>query len=364
MNRLWVRLSLMISGFLIFVFFLQFISIKLDQMGFPSETTGQNESSEVIETNLTKDEISNRLVEFMMISLVVGISGGIIISRLISVPINSLAKAAEEIGKGDLSARATIRGSSETIQLAKTFNHMADELQREEMLRKNLMADVSHELRTPLSVLSGNLRAVLDHVYPLDEVEVANLYSQTRHLIRLVNDLRELALAESNQLSLEKEFGDMSLIISETLQALDPLIQEKKIKIINLGNSIPQLEFDPGRIKQVWFNLIANSLAHTPTFGEISLAVKIEPDYIRFSIQDSGDGLEADQLKEVFNRFYRADESRSRETGGTGLGLAIVKAFVELHEGQVFAQSDGKNKGCTFEFTLPVTKVKISTFLS
>jgi signal transduction histidine kinase len=356
MNRLWVRLSIGISGFLILVFVIQFISIRLDQAGIPQEPAG--ESTNATASSSTKDEIANRLIKFMAFSLIEGIAGGILISRLVSAPINDLAKTAQKIGKGDLSARAPIRGSSETIQLATTFNTMMDDLQQQEIHRKNLMADVSHELRIPLSILSGNLRAVMDHVYTLDEIEVANLYGQTRHLIRLVNDLRELALAESSKLPLEKSLCKMDLIVGETIQALDPLIQEKHIKFNVLLDSVPELEFDPGRIKQVWFNLITNALAHTPPDGEITLSASLEPDFVRFSLQDTGDGLEADKLKEVFNRFYRADESRSRETGGTGLGLAIVKAFVELHGGQVFAQSDGKNKGCTFGFTLPQTSNK------
>jgi signal transduction histidine kinase len=354
MNRLWVRLSIIMSGFLISVFIIQYISIKLDQYGIaPQEGTFKDPTGTYM-TTPTKETVANRLVEFMAFSIIVGIVGGILISRLISAPINNLANTAEKIGMGDLSARATIRGSTETKQLAATFNKMVDDVQKEQILRKNMMADVSHELRIPLTILSGNLRAVLDHVYTLDEVEVANLYGQTCHLIRLVNDLRELALAESNNLRLEKSPSDMSLIVAETLQAIDPLIQEKAIVIKNEIYNIREFEFDPGRIKQVWFNLISNALTHTPPGGEITFSSKSEPDCVRFSIQDTGEGIEANQLKEIFNRFYRADESRSRETGGTGLGLAIVKAFVEMHGGQVAAKSEGKNMGCTFEFTLPI----------
>ncbi len=354
MNRLWVRISLMIGGFLMLVFLIQFLTIKLDQWGITADKPVQGGFINDEKTTLTDDLVIDRLIGFMVLSLVVGISGGVLIGRYVSAPISNLAKTAEIIGKGDLSVRASIRGSSETRQLATTFNDMVDELQRDEMLRRNLMADVSHELCIPLTILSGNLRAVMDHVYPLNEIEVANLYIQTRHLIRLVNDLRELALAESNKLPMEKTLSNMNTITGETLQALDPLIQEKSIVINDELNSIPELVFDPGRIKQVWFNLITNALAHTPPHGEITLTAKVEQDFVKFSVQDTGDGLEADQLKEVFNRFYRGDESRSRETGGTGLGLAIVKAFVEMHNGQVFAQSAGANKGCTFGFTLPI----------
>ncbi len=353
MNRLWVKLSFAISGFLVFVFIVQFISIKLDQLGIaPQEGTFKDPTGTYM-TTPTKEMVSTRLIEFMAFSVAVGIVGGVLIGRLVSAPIDNLAKTAKKIGEGDLKARAKVQGSSETRQLAISFNQMVDEVQKEQILRKNLMADVSHELRIPLTILSGNLRAVLDHVYELDEVEVANLYGQTHHLIRLVNDMRELALAESNNLRLEKMPSDMNNLIAETLQALDPLIQEKNLNIKNHITAVPTLEFDPGRIKQIWFNLLTNAINHTPPAGIITLDAVNEPDRLLFTITDTGDGLEKQHLKEVFNRFYRSDESRSRETGGTGLGLAIVKAFVELHGGTVLVFSEGKGKGCTFGFSLP-----------
>ena len=352
MNRLWVRISLMIGAFLMFVFFIQFLTIKLDQWGITAEkpTSGGFINDEG--TKLKDDLVIDRLIGFMSLSIFVGFAGGVVIGRYVSAPIDNLARTAEKIAKGDRSARAVIRGSSEIKQLASTFNHMVDELQQAEELRKTMMADVSHELRIPLTILSGNLRAVMDKVYPLDEVEVANLYIQTHHLIRLVNDLRELSLAESNKLPMEKSACNMLSIISETLQALDPLIVEKNIQIKYKMDSIPELIIDPIRIKQVWFNLITNALSHTPSNGSLTFTASVEPGFIKFSLKDTGEGMEADKLREVFNRFYRADESRSRETGGTGLGLAIVKALIEMHGGQVFAESAGKGKGCTFSFTL------------
>ena len=142
-------------------------------------------------------EIAGRLVNFMLLSVVVGLGAGVIIGRVVSAPISDLARAAHRVGQGDLGVRVRPHGSREMVELAESFNRMAADLQHAETLRNNLMADVSHELRTPLTVLEGNLRAALDHVYALDEAEIANLYGQTRHLIRLVNDLRELSPGRS-----------------------------------------------------------------------------------------------------------------------------------------------------------------------
>ena len=215
------------------------------------------------------------------------------------------------------------------------------------------MADVSHELRTPLTVLEGNLRAALDKVVPLDEAEIANLYGQTRHLIRLVNDLRELSLAEAGQLPLEMVPVDLKMLIIETLQALEPLATEQRYCVERRDSHLAGITADPMRIRQVLFNLLSNALRHTPDGGKITVSGKTHGENILLSVRDTGEGLTPDQLAAVFDRFYRADNSRSRETGGTGLGLAIVKAIVEAHSGKIEAHSAGKGQGCEFLIQLP-----------
>ncbi len=345
MNRLWVRISLMISGVLFFMFFLQFLAIVLDTRDPSHEKGGmQGEPDSVIQ---------GRLLEFMAFSILVGTAGGILIGSLTSAPITRIAKAARRIGEGELGVRVPVRGSQETRELAETFNKMAAELQHAETLRNNLMADVAHELRTPLTVLEGNLRAALDRVIPLDDAEVANLYGQTRHLIRLVNDLRELSLAESGQLQLDKIPVDLKSLVTETLQALEPLTAEKGVTLIDEIPALPEVLIDPFRIRQVLFNLLSNALRHTPAGGKISLRGGIDAGAVLLTVQDNGEGLEPGQLRAVFDRFYRADKSRSRETGGTGLGLAIVKAILEAHGGQIEAHSAGKNQGSQFTIRLP-----------
>lgn len=345
MKRLWVRLSLMISGVLFFMFFMQFLTITLERTGMKEDLDGPPDAPPA--------EIQQRLIGFMAFSVVVGLGGGIVIGRVVSAPITELVKAADKIGKGDLNTRVFPHGSQEMIDLADRFNKMAQELEHAETLKNNLMADVAHELRTPLTVLEANLRAALDKVYLLDEAEIANLYGQTRHLTRLVNDLRELALAESKQLHLEKYPTDLNALLAETIQALDPLAAEKSVRLICQPALLPELSVDPTRIRQAVFNLLSNALRHTPSGGKISVAGKQAKSMVVLSVKDSGEGLLPDQLAAVFDRFYRADKSRSRETGGTGLGLAIVKAIIESHGGQVKAYSEGKGKGSEFTIILP-----------
>ncbi|HEY9076166.1 MAG TPA: ATP-binding protein [Anaerolineaceae bacterium] len=347
MNRLWVRLSLMISTVLFLMFFLQFLNITLEQSSLKPDLDGPP-------AGLPAAEIQRRLWNFMFFSVVVGTVGGIVIGRIISEPISQIARAAHRLGKGELDVRVPVGGSQEIRELAETFNKMAADIQHAEDVRNNLMADVSHELRTPLTVLEGNLRAALDRVLPLDEAEIANLYNQARHLTRLVNDLRELSLAESGHLPLEKTPMILPALLSETIQALEPLAAEKNITLANQAAPLPVMTLDPFRIRQVFFNLLTNALRHTPEGGTITVTSQSSAGWVTLSFKDNGEGLDAGQLANVFDRFYRGDKSRNRETGGTGLGLAIVKAIVTAHGGEVEARSAGKDQGSEFVIRLPL----------
>ena len=290
----------------------------------------------------------------IVVSLISGVVG-VMVSRSISAPITRLAAAARRIGAGALRTQVEVGGSRELVELAQAFNTMAGDLQRAEELRANLMADVSHELRTPLAALEGNLRAALDKVYALDDAEIANLYSQTQHLIRLVNDLRELTLAEARQLPLYKQATDLPALVDETVRAFAPLADEQGVQLAQHLEYLPTLQVDAMRIRQVLHNLLANALRHTPSGGSVTMVGRTEHDEVYLAVVDTGAGLDAEQLELVFDRFYRGDKARSRDTGGTGLGLAIVKAIVEAHDGRVVATSTGVGHGSSFGLYLPAS---------
>jgi len=340
MKRLWVRLSLMISGVLFLVFLLQFADLMFTYS--PADPYPP-----------PKQVIAIRLIKFLGLSMTVGLAGGFAIGRVVSAPVTTLARAARQVENGELDVRVPVRGSREFKELAETFNKMAAALHQAETARSNLMADVSHELRTPLTVLEGNLRAALDRVQTLGESDIANLYAQTRHLIRLVNDLRELALAETGQLALEKAPTDMHLLVQEAVQALEPLAAEKEVQLHAELPAMPPALVDSQRMKQVLFNLLSNALRHTPAGGAIRVKGAHGPGGLALTVEDTGEGLTEEQLTSLFNRFYRVDKSRSRETGGTGLGLAIVKAIIEGHGGSISATSAGKGQGSRFTIVFP-----------
>lgn len=293
------------------------------------------------------------------IAVVGGVGGvvfGIVVSRSLTAPLNNLAEAARAIGARNLSRRVAEAGSDEVMAVARAFNDMAADLERGEQLRRNLLADVAHELRTPLSVLQGNLRAILDEVYPLNLDEMARLYEHTRFLSRLVNDLHELAQAEAKQLPLDLHPTDLPSLVRATADTFRPGTEAKGVGLnLNLPTHLPPLEIDAGRIRQVLQNLLANALRHTPPPGNITLSLEPAPGSVLLTVADTGEGIPGNHLPYVFDRFYRTDPARSRDQGGAGLGLAIARAIVEAHGGQIQVASPGMpGQGSSFTIRLPL----------
>ena len=347
MNRLWIRFSLIIGGFFLLLILLPLGTIFiLEQVNI----VDIRENERLEQGEFSPRELPERLFVITAVVGLIGIGLGIWLSRGLSAPISDLAAAAQQIGTGDLSRRVPIPNhSQELIDLAQAFNKMAADLQQAEALRQTMLADVSHELRTPLTVLSGQLNAWLDQVYELEEEDIANLYDQTRHLVRLVEDLHLLAQAEAQQLSLNLSPIDLGVLWQEIAANFQPLTEEKKVTFtLFMAANLPKLRADPVRLRQIFTNLLMNALRHTPAGGTITVKGIHDPQTITITIEDTGEGIVLDHLPHLFDRFYRTDASRNRQTGGSGLGLAIVKALVERHQGHISVNSPGPGLGTTF----------------
>jgi signal transduction histidine kinase len=221
-----------------------------------------------------------------------------------------------------------------------------------------MTADIAHELRNPLAVQRANLEALQDGVYPLKSENLAPVLEQNQLLTRLVEDLHTLALAESGQIRLECTPSNFPALVKRVAERFDPQAGAQDIHIqFTAAKNLPPVELDPGRIEQILNNLIANALRHTQPGGRIELSVGLRSSQSGkgeavLTVRDTGPGIPAEALPHIFERFYRADRSRSRAEGGTGLGLAIARQLAEAHGGSL-AASNHPQGGAIFTLVIP-----------
>ncbi|MCB0105703.1 MAG: GHKL domain-containing protein, partial [Caldilineaceae bacterium] len=242
-------------------------------------------------------------------------------------------------------------------QLAETFNRMAGSLETQEELRRNLVADIAHELRTPLAGIQGTIEALQDGVFPLTVESLAPIHDEVTLINRLVEDLRTLANADAGKLSLN--FVPLSIpdLLERQINIFQYKAAEQNIDLqLAIKEPLPIIRADQQRLSQVLTNLIDNALRHTPSNGTICIRAESAADDILLTVQDTGVGIPTTDLPHIFDRFYRVDRSRNRQTGGSGLGLAIVRQLVEAHGGQIRVESPpaGETSGTAFHLILPI----------
>lgn len=345
------------------------------------------------------DHLNRTLMTAGLIAGVLGILVGLVISRSLSAPLARLEIAARRISQGKLDERVPVGGTIEIANLARAFNEMAAILQKEQQRNRKMIADIAHELRTPLSVLQGNLQAILEDVYPMNKAEIATIYDGSLILSRLINDLHDLTKAEAGQLSLSPTAFDLVAMVKHQAALFGELVIEQGIQLRTTfrgacrrvaspgpeneaGEGTPGSDSeatseaimvwaDPQRVQQVLHNLLSNALRHTPAGGTIEISVEQRPAHQKLSLAatptssegssqeaylaviDSGPGIPPEHQEKVFERFWRAETSRSRDLGGSGLGLAIARQLVEAQGGRIGVESV-VGQGSRFWFTLPM----------
>ncbi len=309
-------------------------------------------------TEPTASRIAASLNRSLLYAGLVGGLGGIALVALVSGrmlgPVRRLSDAARRLGRGDLNQRVPSPGRDELGELGRSFNTMASRLQRAEQRRRDLIADVTHELRTPLSNIQGYLEAVKDGLIEPDPGTIDTIAGQTSLLSRLVEDLKVLALAETGSLRLDRRHMSLLPIVHAAIESFAPRALAKDIELtIEAPSHLPAVEIDPERLAQVTANLVENAIVQTPEGGTVRLVVEAGPTLVRVTVEDTGPGIPPDDLKRVFDRFYRVDPSRTRSTGGAGLGLTVAKQLVEAHDGAVQARST-PGIGSQFTYELPV----------
>lgn len=308
------------------------------------------------------NQVNAALVEVGLLVGVVAVGLGILLARWLAAPLGRLETAAHRIAAGDLDERVPARGTVEMARLAQAFNTMAASLQQGEQLRRNMVGDIAHELRTPLTVLQGNLQALLDGVYPLSPAEIAVLSNETHILSRLVNDLYDLAQAEAGQLRLECRSLPLDAVAGQVVAVFAEAARLRDIRLtVAPGPALPPVWADPARVQQILTNLVSNAVRYTPDGGMVTVTLTLlpgtrhpaTPPMVRLDVADSGPGLTPAEAARVFERFWRADAARARETGGAGLGLAIARQLVAAQGGGIGVDS-APGQGSRFWFTLPL----------
>jgi len=348
-------------------------------------------------TKLAKT-IGTSIVQAMLIGLVitslVALLLGMLLTRHFTKPLNHLMEAVRKVGKGDLSSRVNVEGNGDIAILAQDFNRMTEQLTRNEEVRRNMVADIAHELRTPLAVILGKLESIQEGVLPSTPETILPIQDETLRLIRLVRDLQQLSLAEAGKLPMAFKTVNLRLLLERITEQFAIEFEERKLTVEIIGYA-PEIIGDPDRLTQVLVNLIGNALLHTPPGGSLRLLLdeaersvddgtliteskhrlrdvfrrkgeKAEraeitkqadglcsSDWVQVIVEDSGEGIPEQELEYIFNRFYRVDKARERESGGTGLGLAIAREFIQAHGGSIQVESKS-GVGSRFKITLPV----------
>ena len=287
------------------------------------------------------------------VAMAVALLIALLLAAYIIGPVRELSAAANAMRRGELNRRVRVRTGDELGALAASFNAMAEAVEHTDALRRRMVTDVAHELRSPLTRMRALVESAQDGHRAADAI-LEPVYRETRNLERLVDDLRDLSLADAQQLTLDKQRVQLDSCIAEAaLDVREQAAAQGVAVLIDIAAALPTVLADPLRVRQVLRNLIDNALRYTARGGHVIIGASNGGEYVECFVQDDGAGIEAAHLENIFERFYRADDSRARSTGGTGLGLAIVKEMVAAQGGSVTAEST-PGEGSRFTFRLPV----------
>jgi signal transduction histidine kinase len=286
-------------------------------------------------------------------AVLVALALGLLLARLITRPLRDLTSATRAIAAGELRQEVPVRSRDELGVLAQQFNQMSADLHRATELRRRLTADIAHDLRTPLAVLSGYLEAMRDEALRPTPARFSAMYDETRILLRLVEDLHTLSLADADELVLKRQPVHPQELLGRVAQTYADAAAQAGVELsLEPDQGAPTLLADAEQLARAIGNLVSNALRYTPPGGKVTLEAARARGGAMLVVCDTGEGIAAEHLPNIFERFYRVDDSRSQATGGSGLGLAIVRSIVTAHGGSV-AVSSAPGQGTRFAITLP-----------
>ena len=312
------------------------------------------------ETAHVEEAFATALLLSVAVALVAAIAAALAVSwyfsRRIQRSIGHVAEAAAQIASGHYETRVDDPGlGTEFTALAATYNTLADRLEATDVTRRRMLADLAHEMRTPLATIDAHLEAVEDGVRDLDTTTLEVLTSSTRRLRRLAEDMTAVSRAEEGNLRLALQSVHATDLAAAAAEAASDRYADKGVTLTTDVHPAGQVRVDPDRIGQVLGNLLDNALRHTPAGGTVTLSCRRAGRWVEYTVTDTGEGIAADHLPHLFDRFYRVDTARDRNRGGSGIGLAIAKSLVQAHGGGIHATSPGPGRGATFTARLPAS---------
>ena len=295
------------------------------------------------------------LLIIAMISILSSVFVGIYFAKTLTKPILKTIDATKSIASGHYDYSIDYHTNiTEVSELIDSINYLSKTLNEQDRIKKQITSDVAHELRTPLSTLLLNIEAVRDGLVDLDSNRLKSLYDEVLRLTSIVKDLEQLNKIEVSSQKLDYQMFDIKELLIECINSLNVKLDEKNIDVILKVDS-NQIEGDRNRLYQVFYNLILNACLYSNQNSQVFITSEIKDHYITIEVKDNGIGIPEESLPYIFERFYRVDSSRNRDSGGSGIGLTIVKQFVEAHEGRVEVESQ-LNVGTTFTIILPIKK--------
>ncbi len=299
----------------------------------------------------------NRVITIIgIVMILITIIIAIVIAKNISRPIEYVSDMANLIGNGGYDNKIDYKSNIVEIDmLIKSINDLSYKLEEQENLRKRLTTDISHELRTPLTSIQTHLEAMIDGIWEPDTERLNSVNEEVIRLTNLVNQLQNLAKFDSEKSKLNLTEFDLDSLIRNIVYNNQREALEKNINIVHELESI-NIYLDKEKISQVIVNLLSNAIRYTNNNGEIYINLYKENNNIKIHIKDNGIGIPKESLDYIFERFYRVDKSRSKNTGGIGVGLTIVKSIIDLHKGKIEVKSE-VNKGSEFTITLPIINI-------
>jgi signal transduction histidine kinase len=293
-----------------------------------------------------------------ILALIISIFLGAFFARRLTKPIKNVINASKQISLGDYNVKVEGKSNTKEIsELAETINNLGTKLETQENLRKRLSTDIAHELRTPITTLQSHMELMIEGIWEMDKERLKGCYDETIRLGNMVSDLSKIAQLENENLNFKKTLIDVNKIVESVIKVLEGEFFKKNIKLSHNGTEA-MIMGDSDKMKQVFMNLISNALKYSDTLGEIKVNVEKNNGKVAITINDNGIGIPKEDLPFIFERFYRVDKSRTRNTGGTGIGLAITKALVEAQNGTISVESiEGKGSSFIVEFPEHVNHV-------